>query len=92
MLVDFDEKIEDRRTRFGQRIPDDVKSRVFVVGSKDTPESLRCELGMTPERIGTALAEDCLKKEFELWHHPHLIHNSDELQRLVHVVKPILFR
>jgi hypothetical protein len=92
MLIDFDEKIEDRKTHFERRIPEGVRSRVFVIGSKGTPESLKRELGMTLERIGTALAEDCLEKDFEVWHHAHLMHNSDELQRLVDIVKPILFQ
>src|SRR5437763_1041855 len=66
MLIDFDEKIEVRRAHVEQRIPVEVRSRVFFVGSKGTPETLRRELGMSPDRIGRALAEDCLKKELEL--------------------------
>lgn len=92
MLIDFDEKIDIRRAQVEQRIPTDVRSRVFFVGPKGTPETLRRELGMSRERIGNALADDCLKKEFELWRHPHLIHNKDELQRMIEVVKPILFQ
>jgi hypothetical protein len=92
MLIDFDKKVEDRKVQVQQKIPDDVSSRVFVVGSKDEPESLKGELGMAFERIGRELADDCLKDDFELWRHPHLIHNSDEWQRMVHAVKPILFQ
>jgi uncharacterized protein YfaP (DUF2135 family) len=40
MLIDFDE-VEDRRSQFEGKIPNDVQSRVFVVGSKDEPETLK---------------------------------------------------
>ena len=90
LLIDFDE-VEDRRARVEERIPDDVKSRVFVVGSNDEPETLRSELNKVLEEIGRALANECLEDNFTLWGHPHLIHNEAELQRLVEVVKPILF-
>jgi hypothetical protein len=92
MLVDFDDKIDDRKTLFGQAIPEDLKSRVFVIGSKENPESLRRELKMSFEKIGTALADDCLGQGFKLWCHAHLIQNSSELDRMAHVVKPMLFR
>jgi hypothetical protein len=93
MLIDFDDKdIAGRRDLFEQRIPDDVKPRVFVIGSKVDPEALQRELGMTREQIGKALAEDCLKKDFELWRHAHLVHNGSELERMSQVVKPILFQ
>ena len=93
MLIDFDDKdIASRRAHFEERIPDDVKSRVFVIGAKVDPEALQREFEMTRERIGTALAEDCLKNDFELWRHAHLVHNSSELERMSKTVKPILFQ
>ena len=93
MLIDFDDKdIEGRKAHFDRSIPEDVKARVFVIGSKVDPEALQRELGMTRERIGAALAEDCLKKDFELWRHEHLVHNRSELERMTKIVKPILFQ
>jgi hypothetical protein len=91
MIVDFDET-EDRRDHFGKSIPVEVGSRVFVIGSKDNPEKLKHELKMTFEEIGKALAEGCFQRELSLWDHLHLIHNKAELQRLVDVVRPILFQ
>ena len=97
MLIDFDakedaEKVERRRALFEQGIPEDLKPRVFVVGPKDEPETAQRELKMKPEDIGLALAEDCLKGEFKMWHNPQFEHNDAERQRLVDVVKPFLFR
>jgi hypothetical protein len=91
MLIDFDE-VEDRILQFEHRIPQDVSSRVFVIGAKDEPETLKGQLKMGLEKIGFALAQDCFKGEFEVWNHSHLIHNRAELLRLVDVVKPILFQ
>ncbi len=90
MLIDFDGD-ESRRAHFEGRIADDVKPRVFVVGSKDDPETLRRELGMSLEKIGRELAQDCLADELRLWLHPHLVHNGAELRRMTRVIKPILF-
>ncbi len=92
MLIDFDERIEARRSEIDERIPGDVKPRVFVIGSRNEPETLKSELSMAFERIGQELAQDCLKDDLGRWTHPHLSHNSVELQRLVAVVKPILFQ
>ena len=90
MLIDFDD-VEGRMTQFEQRIPDDVRSRVFVIGPKDEPEDLKRELGMTFEKIGRELAQNCLEGGYDLWQHPHIRHNNAELQRLVAAVRPILF-
>jgi len=91
MLIDFDE-VEGRRDQFEQKIPKDVSSRVFVVGSKDEPETLKHELDWSYEKIGRELAEGCHRADLELWHHAQLIHNASELQRMADVVKPILFK
>jgi hypothetical protein len=73
-------------------IPDDVHSRVFVLGSKDEPEALKRELSMRLETIGRELAQGCLRDDLGCWGHPHLSHNGPELQRLVMIVKPFLFQ
>src|SRR3954447_13004574 len=40
MLIDFDDVVETRKNQFKEAIPEDVKMRVFVIGSKETPEAL----------------------------------------------------
>ena len=44
MLIDFDGD-ESRRAHFEARIADDVRPRVFVIGSKDDPETLEARDG-----------------------------------------------
>ncbi|MHB1558778.1 MAG: hypothetical protein ACYC61_15095 [Isosphaeraceae bacterium] len=59
MLVDFDDRGNDRMARFRQVIPDDLGGRVFVVGSSMNPEALKDALKLSAEKIGWQLAEDC---------------------------------
>lgn len=91
LVIDFDDKFEPRFTDCSQRIPEDLKARVFVIGSKDEPETLRTELKMSFETIGRTLAEDCGQDDLGRWSNPHLAHNLAELQRLIPNIKPILF-
>ncbi len=91
MLIDFDGHIDERRARFEQAIPDDLKARVFVVGSKDNPETLKKALNISLEEIGKALANDCDVGTTANWDHEQLQHNDFERQRLVETVKPFLF-
>jgi len=92
MLIDFDEKGEARRSKCEQRIPEDLKHRVFLIGTSDSPEDLKKELKLTLEGIGHALAEDCNKDDLGRWAHPHLVHNLPELQRMMPIIKPIIFQ
>ena len=91
MLIDFDGQIDERRAEFEQAIPEDLKARVFVVGSKHEPETLKKSLNIGFEKIGESLADDCDAGTAELWDHEQLQHNDAERQRLVQTVKPFLF-
>lgn len=91
MLIDFDGHYDDRRAAFEKDIPPDIKSRVFVVGSKTTPETLRTVLNRSFENIGTTLANDCAAGSTVLWDHEQLSHNDADRLRLVTTVKPFLF-
>ncbi len=64
MLVDFDGNYVARRKDFEDSIPEDLKPRVFVVGAKETPETLRQELGKSFEQIGMQLADECFPEIF----------------------------
>lgn len=77
--MDFDGE-SARRAYAQSKIPADLASRVFVLGSLKEPENLKKDLG-SPERIG----------EDEIWHHRLLDHNRDEVLRLGNVVRPFLF-
>ena len=91
MLIDFDGHYHDRRAEFEAAIPDDLKDRVFVIGAKQRPEDLKRELGKSFEDIGMALANDCYAGTEAVWTHEHLKHNDADRQRLIDIVKPILF-
>ncbi len=93
LLIDFDGHFTDRRAEFDQAIPPDLRDRVFVIGSKLTPEDLKKELGksFSFENIGTSLADDCYADTNVFWSHDHLRHNDGDLRRLIATVKPILF-
>ena len=91
LLVDFDNDA-NRTEWFASRIPDDVKERVFIIGALKEPETLKREWdGKGLEQIGTALADECQRGNLAQWRQPQLAHNESELQRLVDIVKPILF-
>jgi len=91
MLVDFDGNPDKRRARFDSVIPADLRARVYVIGSRDTPETLRRALGKKYEEIGRALAEECDNENLEVWNHEQLEHNDQERVRLAKSVAPFLF-
>jgi hypothetical protein len=91
MLIDFDGDYDHRRATFEQAIPGDLKPRVFVLGSKQTPEDLKRQLGKSFEDIGTTLADDCAAGTWDTWSHDHLKHNDADRRRLVEIVRPFLF-
>jgi hypothetical protein len=68
-----------------------TRDRVFVVGSKHEPETLKRALKIGFEAIGKSLANDCDTGTAECWDHEQLQHNDAERRRLVQIVKPFLF-
>jgi hypothetical protein len=91
MLIDFDGQVERRRVDFEDKIPAEFKARVFVIGSKVTPEAFKRETGKNFEEIGQLLADDCAGGTAVLWGHEHLTHNETDRQRLSETVVPFLF-
>ncbi len=91
LLIDFDDEGENRRSFCEHRIPDDLKPRTFLLGSSHNPERLRNEMKLSFEKIGEALAQDCGREKLDRWGHPHLVHNLNELQRMISIIRPILF-
>jgi hypothetical protein len=91
MVVDFDGEVEGRRAKFEAGTPTDVHARVFVIGPRETPETLRKSLNIGYEDIGRALADDCDRDRTDMWHHELLRHNEAERLRLFQTVKPFLF-
>ncbi|OGB32028.1 MAG: hypothetical protein A3F78_04310 [Burkholderiales bacterium RIFCSPLOWO2_12_FULL_61_40] len=91
LLIDFDGKVDERRAKFSEQFPDDVRDRVFLLGTSDEPEPLRKQCGDSYENIGKQLAGECCRDETDLWNHSLLVHNALERLRLNAKVKSILF-
>jgi hypothetical protein len=90
LLIDFDED-ENRLGYVEQRIPEELRNRVFVLGVLSEPERLKSSLRQNFEEIGEALASDCSDHTDGLWKHDLLKHNEPELARMMVSVKPFLF-
>lgn len=90
LLIDFDERPE-RLGAVQAEIPIELADRVFVLGAKDTPETLKRELDVSCENIGSRLAQECRDDTDATWGHPLLRHNAAELDRLRARVRQILF-
>jgi hypothetical protein len=91
MVIDFDDQVEKRKADFEQEIPADFRTRVFVIGSKHTPETLKKDAKKNFEDIGKSLAEDCSASTAGLWGHEQLCHNDADRKRLIETVMPFLF-
>jgi hypothetical protein len=93
LVIDFDGD-PDRMDIAWARIPEDVRGRVFILGAREEPETVRCALSRigSLEKIGTSLAEDCRGDEPQVWTHPEFARNTDELDRMKPIVEPWLFR
>ena len=73
-----------------QAVPNDLRERVFVLGTFRTPEALAGKMNMTREEIGGRLASECAEGKNEQWSNEHLRHNQAELERLNKKVVPFL--
>jgi hypothetical protein len=90
LLIDFD-RSKDRLEKAKAVIPKQLADRVFVLGAWSEPEALRAALGLSYERIGLLMADDCREETDTTWRHNLLRHNTDELERMREHVRPILF-
>ena len=95
LLVDFDDRVDNdgalvRREQVIQQVDATLLGRVFVLGARGEPEALKRELGGY-EEIGKALGKECRDETRVTWGHRLLVHNGDELDRMIPVIRPILF-
>jgi hypothetical protein len=82
ILIDMDDKQEDRLRKAKEYIPESLKDRVFVLGCLGEPEAIRNATGLTKEQLGESLAGDCINDNGGLWQNPILAHNQTELVRM----------
>ena len=97
LLIDFDDKkpdflsYKDRLNYIKNKIPDDLKEKVFILGSRTSPEKLRSNMNKSFESIGESISKDCAENTNKTWGHDFLKHNEEELKRMISSVKPFLF-
>jgi hypothetical protein len=90
LLIDFDGQ-PNRRAEVRGRIPPEIIDRVFILGTRSNPESLRREVKLSFERIGEELAKDCSNNSNAIWGHALLQDNLEDVIRLREHVRSILF-
>ena len=90
ILIDLDGDM-NRLEHELHKIPEDLKDRVFVMGSQVTPEKLSASLGrMSKEKIGAALADECAGGSGTVWQNEMLAQNLPELARMRSTICPHL--
>lgn len=94
LIIDYDGI--DTGTRFSDvqaAVPEEFRHRVFILGARTDPEQLKRSTPGRPslEKIGRALAEDCLAGTQSTWSQPELDCNLGELERMRATVGPCLF-
>lgn len=84
LVLDFDDQVENRTSLIRKKVPEQYRSRIFLLGCRFEPERLRTALGLSLERIGSTLSRECSDDELPeaLWLHDHLSHNDGERRRL----------
>jgi len=90
VIIDCDCDTE-RISRALDEVPEHLRDRVFIVGTKSEPELLRKTFNTSLEKIGQAIADECFDEEVKLWSHEQLIHNSSEVKRLKRDLFSIVF-
>ena len=91
VVIDFDSQTA-RRDHMLQNVPEEIKERVFIIGSFSNPESLRNDLNKSFETIGKDVAEQCAAESADnLWDATLLRHNQAEIVRLSREIRDLLF-
>ena len=90
LLIDFDND-PSRREDAEKLVPDDLRDRVFLIGSLKEPRDLSNQLNLSRRRIGAKLAQECAENSEETWNHDLLKHNANELARMRKSIRKIVF-
>ena len=90
LIIDFDEYLT-RRKKIREEIPEDIRNRIYILGSFSQPEDLKKEFGPY-ENIGRLLSEECLEEKWKIWESQNLKNNQSELTRLNKDVRPFVFK
>jgi hypothetical protein len=91
LVFDLDGNHPKRFEEAQERVPEDLRERVFILGILTYPERLRVALSKSYKMIGQDLAEDCRERAEKTWTAELLRHNLPEVKRLQQSVRTILF-
>lgn len=93
LIIDFD-GIDSRCAEIRSQISEPLGKRIFVLGARTTPEDVKRSATYLSsyEKIGRALAEDCIGDKRSIWGKHELNCNLEEIQRLRENAGPWLFR
>jgi hypothetical protein len=90
LLLDFDDQ-SDRPDKVKEKIPEDLRGRVFLLGVQSEPEALK-QAGLGSfEDIGRRLGKECRDGIRDIWAHVLLQQNTGEINRLEQTVRGFLF-
>ena len=90
LIVDCDNDVE-RLQRIEDEIPPELSERVFVLGVLSNAEDLKRHIGLSYEKIGLLLAQDCASDTRTTWSHELLNVSQKQLDRMLQLVRPFLF-
>lgn len=93
LMIDFDEDT-DRAQKIRCQIDEELRDRVFILGTLSEPEQLKRSVGRHYDDIGLWLAEDCRQAHSEdnIWSHELLAQNGFEFGRARQALCDFLFR
>jgi hypothetical protein len=90
LLLDFNDQ-SDGANRVKEKVPEDLRSRVFVLGVQSEPEALKKAGLGSLEDIGRRLGKECREETKDVWRHGLLQQNAGELGRLEQAIRAFLF-
>jgi len=90
LLLDFNDQ-SDRANRVKEKVPEDLRSRVFVLGVQSEPEALKKAGLGSLEDIGRRLGKECREETKDVWRHGLLQQNAGELGRLEQAIRAFVF-
>jgi hypothetical protein len=90
LLLDFDGQ-NDRADRVKEKVPEDLRGRVFLLGVQSEPAALKKAGLGSFEEVGRRLGKECREGTKDVFTHDLLQQNASELDRLEKAVRGFLF-
>ena len=91
LVIDFDNDFSNRFKEIQDKIDNDIKNRVYILGASKEPKNLKDSHNKNLEAIGKDIAIECENNSHAWLKDEMLKHNKAEIIRLEQDVKPFLF-